>query len=77
MVAGYAGSLERATYTCIGDTVNLAARLESHTKVVGVPVLIDEFTCRELPDSMLVTSLGAEIFKGKTQAVKFFALRSR
>src|SRR5450432_2951484 len=33
MVAGYAGTNERATYTCIGDTVNLAARLEAHTKV--------------------------------------------
>ena len=26
---------QRATYTCIGDTVNLAARLEAHTKVAG------------------------------------------
>ena len=33
MVAGYTGTQQRATYTCIGDTVNLAARLESHTKV--------------------------------------------
>jgi class 3 adenylate cyclase len=33
MVAGYTGTNKRATYTCIGDTVNLAARLESHTKV--------------------------------------------
>ena len=33
MVAGYTGTNERATYTCIGDTVNLASRLEAHTKV--------------------------------------------
>ena len=33
MVAGYTGTQQRATYTCIGDTVNLAARLEAHTKV--------------------------------------------
>jgi len=33
-MAGYTGTNERATYTCIGDTVNLAARLETHTKVV-------------------------------------------
>ena len=31
MVAGYTGTQQRATYTCIGDTVNLAARLEAHT----------------------------------------------
>ncbi len=33
MIAGYAGTKARATYTCIGDTVNLAARIEQHTKV--------------------------------------------
>jgi len=33
MVAGYTGTKARATYTCIGDTVNLAARLEAHTKL--------------------------------------------
>ncbi len=32
VVAGYTGTQHRATYTCVGDTVNVAARLESHTK---------------------------------------------
>src|SRR6202790_620532 len=40
MVAGYTGTNQRATYTCIGDTVNLAARLEAHTKVVQRAILI-------------------------------------
>ena len=39
MVAGYTGTHERATYTCVGDTVNLAARLEAHTKEAGRPIL--------------------------------------
>src|SRR5262245_30244748 len=30
MIAGYTGTKARATYTCIGDTVNLAARIEQH-----------------------------------------------
>ena len=33
VVAGYTGTQHRATYTCVGDTVNVAARLEAHTKV--------------------------------------------
>jgi adenylate cyclase len=44
VIAGYTGTQRRATYTCAGDTVNLAARLEAHTKVVGRPILIDEAT---------------------------------
>ena len=44
VVAGYTGTQHRATYTCVGDTVNVAARLESHTKVVNRPILIDEHT---------------------------------
>ena len=42
MIAGYTGTQERATYTCIGDTVNLAARLEAHTSWAQRAVLIDE-----------------------------------
>src|ERR1700719_876225 len=44
MVAGYTGTNQRATYTCIGDTVNLAARLEAHTKVAQRAILIDQAT---------------------------------
>ncbi len=44
MVAGYAGTNERATYTCIGDTVNLASRLEAHTKLAARAILIDGST---------------------------------
>src|SRR6478752_5855052 len=44
MVAGYTGTNERATYTCIGDTVNLASRLEAHTKVAARAILIDSAT---------------------------------
>jgi class 3 adenylate cyclase len=32
VIAGYAGTQNRATYTCVGDVVNLAARLEAHPR---------------------------------------------
>src|SRR5512139_980269 len=69
VVAGYAGTQSRATYICVGDIVNLSARLESHTKVVKKPILIDENTCRELDGSIPVEALGEEMFKGKTLPV--------
>src|SRR6266540_6748212 len=41
VIAGYTGTQHRATYTCVGDTVNLAARIEAQTKVIGEPILIE------------------------------------
>lgn len=74
VIAGYTGTMRRATYTCVGDTVNLAARLESHTKVVGQPILIDETTRQGLSDSIRVEEQGEVTLKGKTQAVKIFSV---
>lgn len=74
VIAGYAGTQERATYTCVGDTVNLASRLETHTKVASQPILIDGNTQQGLPQNISVQSLGEVVFKGKTQAVPVFAV---
>ncbi len=74
MVAGYTGTQQRATYTCIGDTVNLAARLEAHTKVAQRAILIDEATCTALGQRAVVEALGAVPFKGKAAAVAVFAV---
>ena len=75
VVAGYTGTQQRATYTCVGDTVNVAARLESHTKVVNRPILIDEHTRRGLDDVIEVDPEGELLMKGKTQPVKVYAVR--
>ncbi len=75
MVAGYTGTKERATYTCIGDTVNLASRLETHTKTAERPLLIDAATQKVLRGSIAVDSLGAVTLRGKTQPVEIFAVR--
>jgi len=74
VVAGYTGTQHRATYTCVGDTVNVAARLESHTKVVNRPILIDEHTRRGLDDVIAVEPQAELLLTGKTQPVKVYAV---
>ena len=74
MVAGYTGTQQRATYTCIGDTVNIAARLEAHTKAAGCGILIDGATHEALGGALKASPLGAVPLKGKAAAVPVFAL---
>jgi adenylate cyclase len=74
MVAGYAGTSKRAAYTCIGDTVNLAARLETHTKVAMRTILIDDATRKALPERVEIETLGPVEIKGKAAPVEVFSV---
>jgi class 3 adenylate cyclase len=74
VIAGYTGTQQRATYTCVGDTVNLAARLEGHTRLAGRTVLMDGATQAALAGRVATEALGAVALKGKQQAVEVFAL---
>ena len=74
MIAGYTGTHSRATYTCIGDAVNLAARLEAHTKLAGRPILIDGPTAAALGSGTALEPLGEVALKGKAAAVEVFAV---
>ncbi|HTS21963.1 MAG TPA: adenylate/guanylate cyclase domain-containing protein [Casimicrobiaceae bacterium] len=75
MVAGYTGTNERATYTCIGDTVNVASRLEAHTKATDTPILIDGETRTGLRGDISVEGLGPVAFRGKAQTVEVFGVK--
>ena len=74
MVAGYTGTNKRATYTCIGDTVNLAARLETHTKVAQRAILIDQATRSALGERIAVEPLGPVPFRGKAAIVEVYSV---
>jgi len=76
MIAGYTGTKQRATYTCIGDTVNMASRMESHTKTVGRAILIDARTADAMEDRLRLEPLGAVQFRGKVNEVEIFAVES-
>jgi class 3 adenylate cyclase len=74
LVAGYAGTQQRATYTCLGDTVNRAARLEAHTKMVEGWILVDGAARDEIGDEFTLIDLGEAMLKGKSEAVRVFAV---
>ena len=74
LIAGYTGTQRRATYTCVGDTVNLAARLEAHTKEAERGILVDHATRVALSTDFTVASEGEVMFKGKTIAVEVFSV---
>jgi class 3 adenylate cyclase len=74
MVAGYTGTNERATYTCIGDTVNLASRLEQHTKVAQRTILIDQATRSALGERIAVEPLGPVPVRGKAAVVEVYSV---
>jgi class 3 adenylate cyclase len=74
VIAGYTGTQARATYTCVGDTVNLAARLESHTKVVGQPILIDQATREQLGEDLEPVDQGLVDIKGKANQVRIYSV---
>ncbi len=74
VVAGYAGTQDRATYTCIGDKVNLAARLEAHTKIANCSILIDEATRDALADQIKAKAIGHVPLKGISEPVAVFSV---
>jgi len=76
-VAGQIGSLERLMYTVIGDTVNVAARLESLTKDYPEhPVLINGPTAEALQDrdDLVLKHIGPVQVKGRAEPVDVYAV---
>lgn len=74
VIAGYTGTQHRASYTCVGDTVNLASRIEAHTKVANRPILIDQYTREGIPEEIEIEALGPIVFRGKQQPIHVFAV---
>lgn len=72
VVHGSMGAKDRMDFTSIGDTVNLAARLEGTNKEYGTKSLITEAVYEKVKDQILCRKVDNITVKGKTEAVVVF-----
>jgi adenylate cyclase len=74
VVVGNMGSDQRFDYTCLGDGVNLAARLEGQSKPYGVKLIVGPETAELVRDVYQVIELDLLAVKGKTEPVKIYTV---
>src|SRR5207244_1341240 len=72
MVAGTIGSLKRMDYTVVGDSVNLASRLQQLTKLYQVDVVVCETTAMALDGDVPLRELDTLRVRGRQQPAKVF-----
>jgi adenylate cyclase len=80
-MVGNIGSIQRVQYTALGDTVNLASRLQTMTKDFKVPLLVSEEVKEEaekvLGDAVLFADLGTVTVRGREKPVRVYSVQRK
>ena len=72
VIGGSVGAGQRLSYTLLGDTVNLAARLETLNKDHGTRILVSQSTRDACAERFAFTPLGAVAVRGRSEQIAVF-----
>ena len=74
VIGGSVGAGRRLTFTLLGDTVNLAARLEQLNKDYGTRILVSNSTRQACGDQFVFADLGSVAVRGRSDAAVVFSV---